>query len=241
MSANPLRVHPTSPEIRQGVMLWIRKQAFFLVLLALVLFLSAGTLRWPEGWVCLGLSAAIIVLDAAVLIPTSPDLLAERSEKREGTKPWDEWLVILAVLVFPLLTWLTAGLDERFGWSGSIPAAVWIIAVLLFLGGALLTLWAMAANRFFSATVRIQTERGQTVVSGGPYRFVRHPGYTGAIIYQVAVPLVLGSWVAMVPSALAVACHILRTALEDRALRSELEGYQDYTQRVRYHLLQGVW
>ena len=88
--------------------------------------------------------------------------------------------------------------------------------------------------------MRIQTERGQTVVSGVPTGSsgIR---YTGAIIYQVAVPLVLGSWVAMVPSALAVACHILRTALEDRALRSELEGYQDYTQRVRYHLLPGVW
>ena len=241
MRTNPLPAQNTSSEVKQGVMLWLRKQAFFLVMLALVLFLSAGTLRWVEGWVCLGLTALVIALDAAVLIPSSPELLAERSEKRAGTKSWDNWLVILAVLVFPFLTWLVAGLDERFGWSGSIPTALWIIAILLFVGGALITLAAMTANCFFSATVRIQSEREHAVVSHGPYRLVRHPGYTGGIIYQLAVPLVLGSWLAIAPSLLAVACFILRTALEDRTLRSELAGYQDYAQRVRYRLFPGVW
>lgn len=241
MSTTPHRVKNISPEIRQGVRLWIRKQVFFLVLLALILFLSAGTLHWLEGWVCLGLTAAIILIDAAILLPTNPELLAERSERREGTKSWDIWLVISAVLIFPLLTWLTAGLDERFEWSGSFPSALWIIAILLFWFGGLITLWAMTANRFFSSTVRIQTERDHRVVSGGPYRFVRHPGYTGGIIYQIAVPLVLGSWWALVPSVLAVVCFILRTALEDRTLRTELDGYQEYAQRVRYRLLPGVW
>lgn len=105
----------------------------------------------------------------------------------------------------------------------------------------MITLWAMAANRFFSATVRIQEEHGHSVISQGPYRFVRHPGYTGGIIYQIAVPLVLGSWWALIPSLLAVACFILRTALEDHTLQAELDGYQTYAQRVRYRLLPGVW
>lgn len=194
-----------------------------------------------EGWVCLGLTAAVILIDATVLIPTNPELIAERSERREGTKSWDVWLVIPAVLIFPLLTWLTAGLDERFGWSNGVPTALWIVAILLFMAGSLIVLWAMIANRFFSSTARIQTERNHTVVSHGPYRFVRHPGYTGAMVYQMAVPLVLNSWWAFVPSLLAVACLVLRTALEDRMLHHELEGYQDYARRVRYRLLPGVW
>lgn len=230
-----------SPEIKQGVRLWIRKQIIFLVVVAALMFLSAGTLRWMEGWVCLGLMVAIILITAAVLIPTNPELIADRSQRREGTKSWDLWLVIPAVLIFPLLTWLTAGLDERFGWSGEVPTALWIAAIVLFVAGAMIVLAAMMANRFFSSTIRIQTERNHTVASHGPYRFVRHPGYTGSILYQLATPLVLASWWALVPSVLAVVCFILRTALEDRTLRRELEGYEDYARRVRYRLLPGVW
>lgn len=230
-----------SPEVKQGVRLWIRKQIIFLIVVAALMFLSAGTLRWMEGWVCLGLMVAIIMFTAAVLIPTNPELIAERSERREGTKSWDLWLVIPAVLIFPLLTWLTAGLDERFGWSGPVPIALWIVAIVLFVAGAMIVLWAMMANRFFSSTVRIQTERNHTVASHGPYRIVRHPGYMGSILYQLATPLVLASWWALVPSALAVVCFIIRTALEDRTLRSELEGYEDYARRVRYRLLPGLW
>lgn len=241
MSASPTHTGNLSPDIKQGVLLWVRKQVAFLVILAAILFLSAGTFDWPEGWVCLGLTAAIILVDAVILLLTNPALLAERSERREGTKSWDIWLAPLAVLVFPILTWLTAGFDHRSGWSGSIPSILWVIAISLFLAGALITLWAMTANQFFSATVRIQEELGHTVVSQGPYRFVRHPGYSGGIVYQIAVPFVLGSWWALVPSLLAVACLVLRTALEDRTLQAGLEGYQNYTQRVRYRLLPGVW
>lgn len=94
---------------------------------------------------------------------------------------------------------------------------------------------------FFSAMVRIQAERGHAVISQGPYRFVRHPGYAGGIVYQIAVPLVLGSWWAFIPSLLAVACLILRTVLEDHTLHSELDGYQDYAQHVPYRLFPGIW
>ena len=131
-------------------------------------------------------------------------------------------MVVLAVLIFPFLTWLTGGLDERFGWSGPIPVALWVAAAVLFLAGGLIVLWSMMANRFFSATVRIQTERGHHVVSAGPYRLVRHPGYTGSIVYQLAVPLVLGSWWALIPSALAAVTFVIRTAREDRTLHDEL-------------------
>jgi protein-S-isoprenylcysteine O-methyltransferase Ste14 len=101
--------------------------------------------------------------------------------------------------------------------------------------------WATLVNRFFSAVVRIQRDRGHTVVSSGPYRLIRHPGYAGAVVTSLATPLLLGSLWALIPAVLAVCTLIIRTALEDRTLQEELEGYHDYTARVRYRLLPGVW
>jgi len=99
----------------------------------------------------------------------------------------------------------------------------------------------MQANRFFSAVVRIQEERGHAVASGGPYRFVRHPGYVGMIAQFLVTPLTLGSLWALMPAGIAVGLYVWRTALEDRTLREELAGYQDYAARVRYRLLPGIW
>jgi protein-S-isoprenylcysteine O-methyltransferase Ste14 len=102
-------------------------------------------------------------------------------------------------------------------------------------------LWALASNRFFSATVRVQRERGHTIVTGGPYRYMRHPGYTGSIVLNLAAPLLLGSAVGLIPAALTVCLIVLRTALEDRMLREELEGYESFACRVRFRLLPGIW
>jgi len=107
--------------------------------------------------------------------------------------------------------------------------------------GIVVLVWAMAANKFFSATVRIQEERGHTVATGGPYRYVRHPGYVGWLMLTLATPVVLGSRWALVPAGITVILTILRTALEDRTLHSELEGYREYAERVRYRLLPGIW
>jgi protein-S-isoprenylcysteine O-methyltransferase Ste14 len=101
--------------------------------------------------------------------------------------------------------------------------------------------WSMAANAFFAQTVRIQEDRGHTVATGGPYRYVRHPGYVGGILFQVATPLILGSVWALIPAGLTVCLTIIRTALEDRTLLEELDGYKEYAGRVRYRLLPGVW
>jgi protein-S-isoprenylcysteine O-methyltransferase Ste14 len=101
--------------------------------------------------------------------------------------------------------------------------------------------WALSSNAFFVATVRIQADRGQTVVSGGPYRYVRHPGYLGSILLHLGVPFLLGSLWALIPGFVAVLVMVVRTALEDRTLRAELSGYEEYAERVRYRLLPGVW
>jgi protein-S-isoprenylcysteine O-methyltransferase Ste14 len=107
--------------------------------------------------------------------------------------------------------------------------------------GWALFMWAMGANAFFSEAVRIQEERGHTVVTDGPYRYVRHPGYVGAILALFATPLLLGSLWALIPAGLATIGYVVRTALEDKTLQEELDGYTEYAQQTRYRLLPGVW
>ena len=104
-----------------------------------------------------------------------------------------------------------------------------------------LVAWAMRANRFFSAVVRIQKDRGQVVVTGGPYRFMRHPAYTGMCVFTLVTPLILDSQWAFVPALVTVSVTVLRTALEDRTLHNELDGYAEYAREVKYRLMPGIW
>jgi protein-S-isoprenylcysteine O-methyltransferase Ste14 len=136
---------------------------------------------------------------------------------------------------------LTAGLDKRFAWSSQIPLMWVVIGAVIYLAGFTLTIWAMAANRFFSAVVRIQSERGHTVQTGGPYRVVRHPGYLGIIIYLCGLPVFLESFWSYIPAIIIILLTTLRTALEDGTLKKELVGYTEYAGRVRFRLVPGVW
>jgi protein-S-isoprenylcysteine O-methyltransferase Ste14 len=136
---------------------------------------------------------------------------------------------------------LVAGLDERLGWLPAMsPAVRWAGGIVMCLGYGLFS-WGMAENQFFSSMVRIQGERGHAVCSTGPYRFVRHPGYIGVIVYSLAAPLLLGSAWAYIPAVLTAGVVVVRTVLEDGTLRKELEGYSEYAQKVRYRLIPGVW
>jgi protein-S-isoprenylcysteine O-methyltransferase Ste14 len=229
-----------SRDTARGVARWLSRQVFFLLLLGVILFVPAGRLDWWHGWLLAGLHVLVVAAQALILIPTHPEVIAERSGYQKGSKGWDVLIAGLAAAALPMLAWAVAGLDARWGWSAVDPAltaagaAAWLV-------GYALVIWAMASNPFFSVTVRIQDERGHKVMSGGPYRLVRHPGYVGAIVFQLATPLLLGSWWAMVPSALSAALYVVRTVLEDRTLRAELPGYEAYTQQTRYRLLPGVW
>jgi protein-S-isoprenylcysteine O-methyltransferase Ste14 len=140
-----------------------------------------------------------------------------------------------------LVRYIVAGLDQRHGWTGSFPLAAQIAALMVCVLGYALVVWATASNAFFSQIVRIQFERGHTVATGGPYHYVRHPAYVGAILYELAVPILLASWWALIVSGLNAILLILRTALEDRTLQAELTGYDEYARQVRYRLLPGIW
>ena len=172
----------------------------------------------------------------------TPDLIAERGQAldKEDTEPWDKVLMPLGIIV-AIVMLIIAGLDKRFEWSPNLPLLLNITAFVITALGYSLGTWATSVNRFFSAVVRIQRDRGHTVVSSGPYRLIRHPGYAGTVVTSLATPLLLGSLWALIPAALAVCLLIIRTALEDRTLQEELEGYHDYAARVRYRLLPGVW
>jgi protein-S-isoprenylcysteine O-methyltransferase Ste14 len=136
---------------------------------------------------------------------------------------------------------ILSGLDKRFGWMPSLPLWVFILGVLLFILGYSFLLWAMYTNQFFSQIVRIQTERGHTAVTEGPYRIVRHPGYAGMLVTFPGCVFILASLYGLILYLLYAVLVILRTSLEDRTLQAELPGYAEYAQHTRYRLIPGVW
>lgn len=210
-----------------------------MVFVAVTLFIPAGTLNWAMGWALVGLYAVWVAAMALILIPNSPELLIERATRKKG-KTWDTVLLGIVGLI-TAAKYILAGLDVRFGWTAPMSLVLQIAVLVIAAMGYALATWAMAANAFFSKVVRIQEDRGHTVATGGPYRYVRHPGYIGTIAFELATPIMLGSLWALIPGGLAALLFVVRTALEDKTLQEELDGYQDYAQRVRYRLLPGIW
>ena len=234
--------HSLKPEVRRAVGRPVIRSAVGIVVYGLVLFGPAGRLDWGWGWVMLAVLAGVMAAQPLLVAPLNPGVLAEREKGmwNEGVKPWDKWITSLAGgLMF--LVWITAGLDVRFGWTGAVGLAYHLGGLLAALAGYGLFLWAMASNPFFSQGVRIQAERGHAVATSGPYRYVRHPGYSGTILAHLGAPFLLGSGWALVPAGLLAALFVVRAGLEDRTLRAELPGYQVYAGRTPARLLPGVW
>jgi protein-S-isoprenylcysteine O-methyltransferase Ste14 len=208
---------------------------------AAILFLAAGRLDWTAAWVYLGMRILATAVFSVYILRTNPEIINERGRSNpEKTKPWDK---VFGAIYAPTLfiAPLVAGLDAvRFGWS-SVPLVWQIVGGLLMIPAIVLPYWAMAVNPFLVTTVRLQDERGHYVVNVGPYRYVRHPMYSGVLLLSVAAPLLLGSLWMFVPNAVASLAFIIRTALEDRTLQAELPGYADFTRQTRYRLLPGVW
>jgi protein-S-isoprenylcysteine O-methyltransferase Ste14 len=237
----PVTAAETNADRRRGIARWAGQMIGALLIFGAVLFLAAGQLTWTAGWAYLGLHAFTQTLSAIILIRRQGEMLAERSQVRAGTKGWDRILTPAIVIVGTLAVLVTAGLDARFGWSGFLDAGLWSAGIIVAFLSQIFVLWAMTSNPFFALTVRIQAERGQTVISSGPYQLVRHPGYASSLIYNLAVPLVLGSWWTFIPALLTAALIIARTRLEDRTLLNELSGYRTYAANVRHRLFPGVW
>ena len=229
-----------SGQLKKGM----RKRARQLIVQTLVIgaifFLSAGTLRWPGAWAYLAIYTIGIAINAVILLRVNPEVIAERAEVREETKGWER-VVTSAAMLFILAMFIVAGLDWRFGWSPAVPSWLWLAALVVMTLGSAVSSWAMISNAYFATTVSIQEDRGHTVATGGPYQFVRHPGYSGWILSALATPLVLGSLWAFIPAGLVAISFVVRTVLEDKTLRAELDGYEAYAGQVRYRLAPGVW
>jgi protein-S-isoprenylcysteine O-methyltransferase Ste14 len=222
-----------------------------LVTMALVVFvfpflpmIISGDWGWPEAWAYAILSILGFVISRALAARRHPDILAERARSTElqGAKSWDKILApMLALGSFLIL--VVAGMDRLWSWTFPIlflPSAKLVSLVVIILGFALGS-WALIENRFFSGVVRIQTDRDQRVVSTGPYRFIRHPGYSGAMWTFLATPILLDSVWAFIPTVLLIGVLVLRTSLEDGTLQAELPGYREFTQKTKYRLIPGIW
>ena len=219
---------------------FILDQVLNLLGVGVVLFWSAGRLTWWSGWAVIAVWTAWFAASDLIMLRTRPDLMAERLAPPREAKRWDKVIVSLLRLV-QLIRYILAGLDQRYGWTVGFPFSAQIAGLVMCVLSFGLFGWAMACNPFFSQVVRIQSERGHAVVTGGPYRYVRHPGYVGTILFELAVSTLLGSWPALIAGAVCALLWLLRTALEDRTLQKELAGYTDYARQVRFRLLPGLW
>ena len=231
---------PDHPNVLAGIIKRIVAEVIFLVLMIAILFLAAGQFDWVWAWVYLGIFLVSALITGAFTIPTNPESVAERGEIKIKEK-WDKLVSSVYLLAMFFALPLVAGLDMRFNWTPGLSLAWHLAGAVALMIGYMFTSWAMITNTYFSTAVRIQGDRGQTVCSSGPYRFVRHPGYVGYILQALSVPFLLGSLWALIPAVIAVVSMVIRTSFEDRMLQAELHGYQDYSQLVHYRLLPGVW
>jgi protein-S-isoprenylcysteine O-methyltransferase Ste14 len=219
---------------------YILDSVFGLIGGGVILFWSAGRLDWLPAWGVLAVNAVMMAGMGFAIFRRFPDLAQERLRPPKDAKKWD--LAINSIIrLIQAARYVVAGLDKRNGWTAGFPAWLQLAAFVISLLGYAIIPWAVANNKFFSQIARIQSDRGHAVAAGGPYQFVRHPSYLGMIAFELATPLLLGSWWALGISAVSAGLIIIRTALEDRTLLAELPGYAEYSQRVRYRLVPGVW
>ncbi len=221
---------------------WLRL-VFTYLLIPLVLMLAAWDFRWWQAWVFAVFILAAGIVSRLLAERRHPGLLAERASSgtAENAKSWDRILAPLMALStsFPIV--IVAGLDHRFGWSPAFPLWLSRLGLVLIALGYALGSWALIENRFFSGTVRIQTERGHSVCDTGPYRLMRHPGYAGNVIPLPGFILAFSSVWTAIPAIIGLVIVVARTALEDKTLQEELPGYRDYARRTRYRLIPGLW
>ena len=213
---------------------------FGIACIGAIVFWPAGRIDWLNGWLYIGVVIVNFAINFTYLRKVNPDVIEARTHFGTGTKGWD---IVWSIAFGPLFCaiYVVAGLDAvRYEWTTMAPLW-WVVGLIVFIPGTVLFTWSMGVNPFFEKTVRIQSERGHHVIDSGPYQFVRHPGYVGFFSWCFSAPFFLGSWWAFLPAAIAAGGIVVRTALEDRTLHAELDGYAEYAQRVRYRLIPGIW
>lgn len=212
---------------------------FITLFLSIFLFGISGNINWYNARLFIIIFISVIFINFIILIRLNPEVLEERIRFQKGSKKWDIILMSIATVVI-IVTLATAALDKRYAIS-SMDDKLALVGILLFILGDSIILWSMVVNKWFSKLVRIQRERGHKVVDSGPYAFVRHPGYLGWIMISMGIPLILGSLLSVIPTCFLLFLIFIRTYLEDITLIKELNGYYEYTLKVRYRLITGIW
>jgi protein-S-isoprenylcysteine O-methyltransferase Ste14 len=215
------------------------QSVIFVGLAGMLIFGTAGRVDLWNVWAYLAILLGLALFRDFAMYRLNPDLVKERIKPAASGR--FRLLMVIGALAFFSLHWGAAGLDQRLHWTDRIPPAGVTAGLVIFALGMGFGIWPMLTNRFFSTAVRIQSERGHEVISTGPYALVRHPGYAGLILVMVASGIALNSVLAIVPALIIVAVVAFRTADEDRMLQKDLAGYADYSKRVRYRLVPGVW
>ncbi len=217
------------------------KSAIGLGIICALLFGAAGTIAWPEAWLYILVQFGSSMFMLIWLKKYNPELLKVRVDIwKRATKPWDR-----AILIFILVTcgplFFLPGLDAvRYQWS-HVPLLLKIIGFIGMILSSGLIFWVVRTNPYSSAAVEIQKDRGHKVITTGPYGYVRHPMYIGAVLGFFSMPLALGSLITFMPAIVLTALIVARTHLEDKTLRQELDGYTAYAETVHYRLIPGVW
>jgi protein-S-isoprenylcysteine O-methyltransferase Ste14 len=222
------------------VIVYVLGQVFSIVAAGAAMFWPAGRLDWWAAWAVIDVWLVWFTMMDIVILRYNPDLMAERMAPPKQAKGWDRAILSILRLV-ELGRYILAGLDQRYHWTGGFSLAAQIAAFIACFLCTAVYVWAMASNPFFSQVVRIQSDRGHSVATGGPYRYVRHPSYVSLILFEFTLSALLASWWAILAGGLCALLLIIRTALEDRTLRQELPGYEAYVQNVRYRLVPGLW
>ena len=230
-------------DVKRALTLRVIVQMTLVVFVApLIPMIISGQWDWWQAWAYAIASTLSFIISRILAGRRHPDLIAERARFMEAkdTKPWDKVLAPLLGLG-SILILVVVGLDKYYGWSPAFSINANIIGLVAIVLGYGFSSWALIENRFFSGVVRIQTDRGHHVISTGPYRIVRHPGYAGGMLGYIFIPIALDSLWAFIPAVLLGIVMIIRTALEDKTLQIELPGYKEFAQKTRYRLFPGIW
>ncbi|KYK29740.1 MAG: hypothetical protein AYK19_19240 [Theionarchaea archaeon DG-70-1] len=232
---------PTERKLRKSGIRYIVRIHVSLILVAVIFFGSAGHITIPRAWAFFVMGFIYYPVSTFILYRQNPELINQRGEKKQDTKSWDRIVMPAYFIVGYYLLAAVVGLDVgRFHWS-YLGIHFLVIGLPLYIGGAVLNTWAMIANPYFEPMVRIQEERDHKVVTTGPYKIVRHPGYLAGSLWTVSFPLIIGSLVGFIPAVIALLLLVVRTWLEDKTLCKELAGYSEYAQRVNYRLFPEIW
>jgi protein-S-isoprenylcysteine O-methyltransferase Ste14 len=234
---NLKKLSDSQPAIRRDIIRRLGQVAVSFILIALLLFVSAGTLNYPYALLYMA-AYLLVILAGSFTLPL--EVIAERGSKKGNVEKWDKLLSAL-MGSSSFCIYIVSGLDFRYHWTPALTAELHLESIFIFVMGCALVIWDMRTNYFFSTAVRLQIERGHTVCSTGPYKYIRHPGYLGMILYNLVSPTFLGSLWAMIPALITLCLFIVRTWLEDRTLIRKLPGYREYAAHVRYRLLKWIW